>query len=57
MEGAELASYHPGQSVDSVRAATSWPLRAAADVHETVPPTDEELRFVRACDPQGFWTR
>ncbi len=53
----ELQSYHPGQSVESVRAATGWPLRVAADVHETVPPTEEELRLVRACDPQGFWTR
>ena len=54
---AALASYHPGQSVDSVRAATGWPLRVAGDVRETVPPTQEELGFVRACDPEGFWTR
>jgi glutaconate CoA-transferase subunit B len=54
---AMLASYHPGQSVDSVRAATGWPLRVAGDVRETVPPTEAELGVVRACDPEGFWTR
>ena len=54
---AVLASYHPGQSVDSVRAATGWPLRVAADVRETVAPTEAELGVVRACDPEGFWTR
>ena len=54
---AVLASYHPGQSADSVRAATGWPLRVAADVRETVPPTEQELGIVRACDPEGFWTR
>lgn len=54
---AYLASFHPGQSVDSVRAQTGWDLRVAPDVHETAPPTAEELAFIRACDPQGFWTR
>ena len=52
-----LASYHPGQSLASVRAATGWELRVAADVRETPTPTPEELAVVRACDPDGFWTR
>ncbi len=52
-----LASYHPGQSVASVQAATGWELRAAPDVRETPPPTAEELVVVRNCDPAGFWTR
>jgi glutaconate CoA-transferase subunit B len=52
-----LASYHPGQSVDSVKAATGWDLRVAGDVRETSTPTLEELSIVRACDPDGFWTR
>jgi glutaconate CoA-transferase, subunit B len=54
---AVLASYHPGQSPDSVRAATGWPLRVAPDVQETPAPAESELAIVRACDPQGFWTR
>jgi glutaconate CoA-transferase, subunit B len=52
-----LASWHPGQTVDSVQAATGWPLAVARDAGETPAPTPEELATVRACDPAGFWTR
>ncbi len=52
-----LASYHPGQSIDSVKAATGWDLRVADGVGATPTPADEELAIVRACDPDGFWTR
>jgi glutaconate CoA-transferase, subunit B len=53
---AVLASYHPGQSVDTVRAATGWRLRVAPDAAETPGPTEAELALVRACDPEGLWT-
>jgi len=52
-----LTSYHAGQSIESVRAATGWDLRAARDCRETPTPTGAELEIVRACDPAGFWTR
>jgi glutaconate CoA-transferase subunit B len=52
-----LASYHPGQSVESVRAATGFALAAAPDVAPTPTPSAEELAIVRECDPAGFWTR
>jgi len=52
-----LVSYHPGQSVESVKAATGWALQVAPDVGETPTPTGEELAIVRECDPAGFWTR
>ena len=52
-----LASYHPGQSVESVRAATSFELAVAPDVAPTPTPSARELAIVRACDPAGFWTR
>jgi glutaconate CoA-transferase subunit B len=54
---AVLVSYHPGQSVDRVRAETDWELRVAHDVAETPVPTPDELSIVRQCDPEGFWTR
>ncbi len=54
---AVLRSYHPGQTVDSVRAATGWDLRIAPDVCETPPPTARELEIIRRYDPAGFWTR
>ncbi len=52
-----LASYHPRQSVESVRAATGWDRRVGPDVGETAAPTPDELAIVRDCDPGGFWTR
>jgi glutaconate CoA-transferase subunit B len=53
----ELASWHPGQSAETVRAETGWDLRVAADARETPTPSAAELAIVRACDPEGFWTR
>ncbi|HYB71265.1 MAG TPA: CoA-transferase [Candidatus Bathyarchaeia archaeon] len=52
-----LASYHPGQSVESVRAATSFDVKVAPDVAPTRTPSVAELATVRECDPAGFWTR
>ncbi len=54
---AYLASYHQGQSVDAVKAQTGWDLKVAPGAGETPAPTLAELEIVRACDPQGFWTR
>jgi glutaconate CoA-transferase subunit B len=44
---AYLASYHPDSSVDEVVKLTPWKLKVADDVHETEPPTAEELRVLR----------
>jgi len=52
-----LQSYHPGTSVEEVQNHTGWPLRLADGCVETVPPSTEELRVIRECDPQGKWTR
>lgn len=52
-----LESYHPGGSVEEVQEQTGWPLRLSPTCAETVPPSDEELRVIRECDPQGVWTR
>ena len=54
---AVLQSYHPGESVETVRAETGWDLKIAPDARETVPPTAQELEIIRRYDPQGFWTR
>jgi glutaconate CoA-transferase subunit B len=53
---AKLASAHPGADVARVRAETGWAV-APGDVPETPPPTRDELRIVRECDPLGVWTR
>jgi glutaconate CoA-transferase, subunit B len=52
----ELRSWHPGSSIEDVRAHTGWDLAVAAEAAETEPPTAAELRIIRACDPEGFWT-
>jgi glutaconate CoA-transferase subunit B len=47
-----LASLHPGESVDSVRAATGFDFDAAEDVPPTPDPSDAELALLRGpvCD-------
>ncbi|HLZ64476.1 MAG TPA: CoA-transferase [Ktedonosporobacter sp.] len=52
-----LQSYHPGTSIEQVQAETGWPLRLTPDCAETIPPGADELRLIRACDPEGVWTQ
>lgn len=40
----ELASFHPGETVATVAAATGFPLHIPKDVHETPAPTEAEIR-------------
>ncbi len=54
---AMLQSYHPGSTIEQVQEQTGWPLRLAPNCAETVPPSDDELRVIRECDPQGVWTK
>lgn len=42
-----LTQLHHGVEVDDVREATGWELRVAGQLHETPPPTDEELAALR----------
>jgi len=53
---AVLTSCHPGITLDTVRQQTGWAIRVSPDVHETSPPTEEELAIIRHNDPHGFWT-
>jgi glutaconate CoA-transferase subunit B len=46
-----LTQIHPGVDPDQARAATGWPLRLAADLAVTSPPTVEELRALRRLVP------
>jgi len=52
-----LASYHPGVTVEEIKANTGWELLVADDVYETPPPTAGELSILRQHDPEGFWTK
>jgi glutaconate CoA-transferase subunit B len=52
-----LSSVHPGVSVEEVQASVGWPLKIAADLATTEPPTAEELRLIREeLDPGGAYT-
>jgi glutaconate CoA-transferase subunit B len=42
-----LTSVHPGIAVEKVVKATGWPLKVAADVKTTEPPTQRELDVLR----------
>ncbi len=53
-----LTSLHPGQTIEQVQAEVGWPLRIAAQLATTEPPTAEELRLIReVLDPNGMYTR
>jgi glutaconate CoA-transferase subunit B len=53
---AYLYSYHPGESIESVRDHTGWKLTIGAACSETADPTDIELQAIKRYDPKGFWT-
>jgi glutaconate CoA-transferase subunit B len=52
-----LDALHPGVTREEVQAEVSWPLRVAADLRTTEPPTIEELRLIREeLDLEGAYT-
>ena len=53
---AELATVHPGHTVEEVKAETGWPVKVSSVCRETAPPTAGELAQIRRLDPGGFWT-
>jgi len=49
-----LTSYHPGVTVEHIQKKTGFELDIAGDLHETPPPTHEEIRLLREeIDPLG----
>jgi glutaconate CoA-transferase subunit B len=52
----QLSELYPGVTVEDVQAEVGWPLRLAATIGETAPPTAEEIRLIRdEVDPQGMY--
>lgn len=50
-----LTSFHPGVEIERIQARTGFELEVAPDVHETPPPTPEELHLLRTViDPLGI---
>lgn len=53
-----LTALHPGATVEQARENTGWALKVASVVHQTEPPTPEELRILREdLDPQGIYLK
>jgi len=53
-----MIHYFPGESVESVQAATGFELLVAPDVSEFAPPTVEEVRMIREdIDPLGAFVK
>jgi glutaconate CoA-transferase, subunit B len=48
-----LTALHPGATVAQARANTGWALKVAPILHDTDPPTTEELRALRALTTAG----
>lgn len=46
-----LARIHPGVKLENVRQEVPWELKVAQDLTETVPPTSEEIEFIRRFAP------
>jgi len=50
-----LISFHPGTSVRRIQTKTNFELEIAPEVHETPPPTPDELQLLRnEIDPLGI---
>jgi glutaconate CoA-transferase subunit B len=50
-----LVSHHPGVTIEKVRRQTGFALDVAPGVHETMPPSAEEVRLLHEeIDPQGI---
>ena len=53
-----LDSYHPGVSVDEIKANVGWELKISPRLEETEPPTALELKVLREeVDPMGMYLR
>jgi glutaconate CoA-transferase subunit B len=52
----QLSDLYPGVTLEDVQAEVGWPLRLAATIGKTAPPTTEEIRLIRdEVDPQGMY--
>jgi glutaconate CoA-transferase subunit B len=53
-----LTGLHPGANVQDAVKNTGWPLKVAAHLKTTTPPTGEEIRLLREeLDPDGIYLK
>lgn len=49
-----LAMLYPGIKVEDVKGFVDWDLKVSPNLTEVEPPTEEQIRIMRAYDPMGF---
>ena len=49
-----LQAVYPGVKADDIRQFVDWDLEVSPDLGEVAPPTEEQLRVMRAFDPLGL---
>ena len=51
-----LTALHPGVNIDMIQQNTGWEVKVSSNLHETLPPTEKELRILREdLDPTGIY--
>jgi hypothetical protein len=53
-----VQSVHSGVGVnlEQVKAEVGWDIKVSPDLHDTTPPTDEEIKILREkVDPKRIW--
>jgi glutaconate CoA-transferase subunit B len=53
----QLVAIHPGVSVKDVQEKTGFALKVSDKLQETTPPSEEELKLLRAIDPERRWLK
>jgi len=49
-----LETLYPGTTVEDVKGIVDWDLKVSSKLTEVEPPTEEQLRIMRAYDPMNF---
>ena len=50
----QLEILYPGTTVETVKGLVDWDLKVSPGLKEVEPPTEEQIRIMRAYDPMGF---
>lgn len=50
-----LATYHPGMSVETIKAMVPWNIKVSPNVTETEKPTPAQLKILRTLDPLDIY--
>jgi glutaconate CoA-transferase subunit B len=49
-----LKTLYPGIKLETIKELVGWDLKVSPELSEVEPPTEEQIRVMRAFDPMGF---